>query len=104
MKFFAIISLLALGAIAAPTSKSSAAVREASFESALSDLKNLQANGCSITSTFLAYPLSIANEANRYGSKLECAAALAPTVVGCAAAAAQEFIDPISGTVFIAVG
>ena len=50
MQFLAIVSLFALSAIAAPTTKSPAAIREASFESALSDLKNLQENGCSIIS------------------------------------------------------
>ncbi|MCJ1443847.1 MAG: hypothetical protein MMC23_004347 [Stictis urceolatum] len=79
-----LLSLLAATALAAPSPAAKAAqLEQRDFGDALDKLKGLQANGCSV---------------------IKCAAALAPTVVGCAAAAAQEFIDPISDAACIAAG
>ncbi|MCJ1329641.1 hypothetical protein MMC10_006321 [Thelotrema lepadinum] len=76
MKFLA-VSVFAIAALAAPTSRSDdhITVRAQAMEAALGHLHNLQAAGCSI---------------------IKCATALAPTVVGCAAAAAEEFVNPVA--------
>jgi len=84
-----IVSLLAVGAVAIPAIPAEVARRTPTpfsfgdITSALGSLTGVQANGCSV---------------------VKCATALGPAVVGCAAAAAQEFVDPISDAACLAAG
>lgn len=72
MQFFTIAALFAVSALAAPSTVVPATA---------ADIHKLSAQGCNI---------------------INCAVALAPTIIGCAAAAAQEFLDPFSDAACIA--
>lgn len=95
-----IVTLFAAATIAAP---SNVVVRDTSAVSALqaqaeSFLTAKEAAGCSKLSTFISNPTKIV----LLTIGVECIAALAPTVVSCAAALAEAGLNPIADAACLA--
>jgi hypothetical protein len=103
---FALFAAAAMAAPSAAAGTTSMVVRDTSAVNALqaqaeSFLAAKEASGCSKLSPSSLLPTYLSNMTNEF-TFTECIAALAPTVVSCAAALAEAGLNPIADAACIA--